>query len=263
LYRNRKILSEAPKTFDQLLSLVKRAAGVGIIGAYFEGGSYFSLGHLVGLGGRLLDPEANPRFEDDQYRAALAWLDLLKAMKQSGALEINGDRDLKLFKEGKSGLLVEGNWNREALAQAIGTKNLVIDPWPAHPNGRLSGFVQSDCIYLNANTEELSTLDHQAALTFIGYLLTAPMQERLAEAGIIPALRTAQPTDPLTRQAMLAFLGGTAYPAEFDDVTRQVYFTAFDGAVAAVLDQGQDPKTALKMAFEAIQDRMKEIHSGD
>ena len=92
--------------------------------------------------------------------------------------------------------------------------------------------------------------------------ITAPMQDRLAEAGIIPTLLNAQPSDPFTRQAMLAFQGGIAYPAEFDDTIRQVYFTALDGAVAGVMDQGMDPKAALKAAFEAIQKRLSEIRSG-
>jgi arabinogalactan oligomer / maltooligosaccharide transport system substrate-binding protein len=262
LYRNKSLVPEAPMSFEQLVTLAQTVRGVGTLGAYFEGGSYFSLGNLAGLSGQLLDSEANPVFDRDQYQAALTWMNLLKAMKQAGALEMNGDKDLQLFKDGKSGFLVEGSWNKDALAQAIGAKNLVIDPWPAYQDGHLSGYVQSDCMYLNSNTSELSTLDHQAALKFMGYFLTSPMQDRLAEAGIIPTLVNAQPSDPLTRQAMFAFQGGTAYPAEFNDTIRQVYFTALDGAVAEVMDQGMDPKAALKAAFEAIQKRLNEIRSG-
>jgi arabinogalactan oligomer / maltooligosaccharide transport system substrate-binding protein len=262
LYRNKLLIPEAPKSFEQLVTLAEQVKGVGTLGAYFEGGSYFSLGNLAGLGGELLDSDANPLFDRNQYQAALAWMNLLKAMKQTGALEMNGDKDLQLFKDGKSGFLVEGSWNKDELAQAIGAKNLVIDRWPTYQDGHLSGYIQSDCVYLNANTRELSALDHQAALKFMGYFLTSPMQDRLAEAGIIPALVNAQPSDPLTRQAMLAFEGGTVYPAEFDDTIRQVYFTALDGAAAEVVHQGMDPKAALKTAFEAIQKRLSEIRAG-
>jgi len=262
LYRNRKIIAEAPTTFDQLAMLARQATGVGILGAYFEGGSYFSLAHLAGLGGELLDQDGNPLFDRDQYRAALTWMGLLKAMKQAGALELNGDRDLQLFEEGKSGFLVEGSWNRNTLAQAIGSKNLVIDPWPAYQDGRLSGFVHSNCLYLNTNTRELSTLDHQAALNFMGYFLTSPAQDRLADTGLIPAILLAHPTDTLIQQVMLAFQGGTPYAAELDDATRQIYFTALDGAVTAVVNQDQDPLAALQTAFDAIQKRMDEIRNG-
>jgi ABC-type glycerol-3-phosphate transport system substrate-binding protein len=177
-------------------------------------------------------------------------------------LEMNGGQDLQLFEEGKSGFVVDGSWNIDALVKTIGAKNLVIDSWPTYQDGHLSGFVQSDCIYLNSNTRELSALDHQAALQFIGYFLTGSVQDRLAEAGIIPVLANAQPIDPFIRQAMSAFQGGTAYPAEFDDSIRQVYFTAMDGAVAEVMDQGEDPKAALQQAFEAIQKRLNEIRAG-
>lgn len=260
LYRNAKIIPAASAIFEQLVSIARKATGVGTLGAYFEGGSYFSLAHLFGLGGQLLDDQGNPLFDRNHYQAALAWIGLLKEMQQAGALELNGDRDLQLFEAGKSGLLVEGSWNRDALAQAVGTDNLVIDPWPSYQSGSLSGFVQSDCVYLNANTRELSALDHQAALNFIGYFLTPPAQDRLADTGSIPVLIDTNPTDPLIRQAMFAFQGGTPYPAELDDVTRQVYFTALDGAVAAVINQGQDPRIALQTAFDAIQTRLIEIH---
>ena len=261
LYRNARIIPTASATFEQLVSAARKATGVGTIGVYFEGGSYFSLAHLFGLGGQLLDDQGKPLFDRDHYQVALAWIGLLKEMQQAGALELNGDRDMQLFEESKSGLLVEGSWNRNALAQAVGAKNLVIDPWPSYQSGSLSGFVQSDCVYLNANTRELSALDHQAALNFIGYFLTPPTQERLADTGLIPVLRDASPTDPLIRQAMLAFQGGTPYPVELDDVTRQVYFTALDGAVAAVINQGRDPLIALQTAFDAIQTRLIEIHT--
>jgi arabinogalactan oligomer/maltooligosaccharide transport system substrate-binding protein len=262
LFRNKALIPEAAKSFEQMVSSAQKVSRVGTLGAYFEGGSYFSLGHFVGLGGQLLDSAANPLFDRDQYRAALAWMGLLKAMKQAGALEMNGGQDLQLFEEGKSGFVVDGSWNIDALVKTIGAKNLVIDSWPTYQDGHLSGFVQSDCIYLNSNTRELSALDHQAALQFIGYFLTGSVQDRLAEAGIIPVLANAQPIDPFIRQAMSAFQGGTAYPAEFDDSIRQVYFTAMDGAVAEVMDQGEDPKAALQQAFEAIQKRLNEIRAG-
>lgn len=261
LYRNRKIIPEASASFAQLISLAQQATRGGNLGAYFEGGSYFSLGHFLGLGGQLLDDQGNPLFDRDQFQAALAWIDLLRAMKQAGALEINGDRDRGFFEEGKVGLIIEGSWNKDALAQAIGKENLIIDAWVSYQPGRLSGFVQSDCVYLNANVRELSTPDHQAALNFLGFFLTTPIQNRLAETGFIPVLIGAQPSDPLTRQAMLAFQGGVPYPVELDDATRQVYFSALDGAVTAVLNQGQEPRQALQIAFEAIQKRMSEIRS--
>ena len=263
LYRNKALIPEAPKSFDQLVALAQNVKGIGTLGAYFEGGSYFSLGHLMGLGGMLLDEEANPLFDRDQFRTAVAWMSLLKAMKQAGALDMNGDKDLQLFKGGKSGFLIEGSWNIDALVHAIGAKNLAIDPWPTFQDGRLAGFVQSDCVFLNANTQELSSLDHQGALQFIGYFLSTPVQERLAEAGIIPALLTAQPSAPLTLQAMLAFQGGTAYPAEFDDTIRQIYFTALDNAISEAVNQGIDPRSALQTAFDAIQKRLGDIRSSN
>ena len=262
LFRNQQIIPQAPSSFSQLVSSARKATKAGTLGAYFEGGSFFSLAHLSGLGGQLLGRDGMPLFDRDQYKYALAWLGLLREMKRLGAVELNGDRDRQLFEQGKAGYIVEGTWNRAALAQAVGSDNLAIDPWPTYESGRLSGFVQSDCLYLNINTGELSSLDHQAALNFIGYFMTTSVQVRLAELGLIPSLIQAQPSDPLLRQAMLAFQGGTAYPAELDDVLRQVYFTALDGAVDGVINRGQDPLLALQTAFSAIQKRVSEIRGG-
>lgn len=259
LYRNQQIIPRASDTFSQVVSSARQATKAGTLGAYFEGGSYFSLAHLLGLGGQLMDRDGYPLFNLDQYKYALEWLGLLKEMKRLGAVEMNGDRDRQTFEQGKAGWIVEGTWNREALAQAIGSDNLAIDPWPVYAAGRLSGFVQSDCLYLNINTGELSALDHQAALNFIGYFMTTSVQVRLAELGMIPALIQAQPSDPLIRQAMLAFQGGSAYPPELDDALRQVYYTALDGAVDNVINQGQDPLLALQTAYATIQKRVTEI----
>lgn len=261
-YRNKQIISQAPASFSQLVSSARLATKAGVLGAYFEGGSYFSLAHLLGLGGQLMDPGGLPLFDQNQYKVALEWMGLLREMKRLGAVELNGDRDRLAFEQGKAGWIVEGTWNRQSLAQAIGPDNLAIDPWPAYASGRLSGFVQSECIYVNINTGELSALDHEAALNFIGYMMTPSVQVRLAELGMIPSLIQAQPSDPLIRQAMLAFQGGSPFPSELDEALRQVYFTALDKAVDNVINQGQDPLLALQTAFASIQKRVVEIKGG-
>ncbi len=70
----------------------------------------------------------------------------------------------------------------------------------------MSGWVESDSVFLNTNTHDN---DRFAALAFIGYLLDPNVQVRLAEVGHIPSVITAIPRDILLQQAMEAFSSGS------------------------------------------------------
>jgi maltose-binding protein MalE len=181
----------------------------------------------------------------------LAWLELLAAFEQAGPVEQNSNRDLQLFKAGKAGIIVDGSWSIAALAQAIGAQNLAIDPWPTYRQGRLAGFVQADCLYLNfhAKGEEQA-----AALQFMGYFLAPEVQTLLAEGGLIPSGVGAQPRDALIQQAMAAFSGGTAYPPQ---PQASVYWNALEMAIYATFTNHISPTDALAQAYRDVLARLQ------
>jgi maltose-binding protein MalE len=242
MFRNTTLISTAPKTFDELNSLAHDVTHGGVVSSYLERGSYFSAANILGLGGRLMDENENPAFNDS---FGLEWFNLLTAYDNAGAVTFNTNRDLDMFKRGRVGIIIDGSWNISLLSQSIGVDNLAIDPWPTYGTGHMSGWVESDSIFLNANT---TGDDRFAALSFIGYLLDPNVQLRLAEVGHIPSVINVKPRDTLLQQAMEAFSNGSPYPITMDESVLSLYWKEIDMAIRKVFVSGINPADALKAA---------------
>ena len=183
-------------------------------------------------------------------------------MTPSAATTLNDELDTSLFKQNRAGYLIDSSWNLAALANAIGKQNLAVDAWPALPGGYLSGYVKAESLYLNVNTAGDSTENHLVTLQFMGYLMTVPVQEFLAEQGFIPSMPAAQPRDPLLAQAHAAFARGTAYPAVLlskDGALRLIYQDILDAALVDVFKNGVAPRVALENALQDIEQRLEEL----
>ncbi len=252
LYRNASIIPIAPSTFEELVSLAKDAAHGQTFGAVLDRSFFYSGANLIGLGGRLMTPEGLPDFNDDK---GLAWVRLLQAYSEAGPTEFFTDNDLNLFKEGHVGFIIDGTWNRSALAEAIGAQNLAIDPWPIYADGAMSGFVQAESIYLSPRALDE---EQNASLKFLQFFLSPQSQAAVAEVGLIPALSGSpvnlagsqvQITDRLTAQSMLALVDGATYP-----VVPEVnaYSSQLDIALKSIFEGGVPPEVALQRAEEAI-----------
>lgn len=243
LYRNRSLIPSAPATFNDLVSLSKAATKGQVVGADLERGFFYSGAHLNGLGGQLVQPDGQPAFDNER---GVAWIDLLNAFDQAGPTETNSDRDLALFEEGRVGFIIDGTWNLDNLSEAIGADNLAVDPWPSYDNGHLSGFVQSESLFLNSRA---SPAARQAAWKFMQYFLSPQTQQALASIGHIPAIRGVKVADPLMAQAMRALEGGSTYPAI---PQMAAYSTSMDIALKSVFEDHVAPSDALKSAAQAI-----------
>ncbi len=251
MYRNTGLIATAPVTFDALASSASEATHAGKVGSYLERGSQFSAAAIIGLGGNLMDANGYPAFNDSY---GLEWLGLLADYDTAGAVTFNTNYDLDMFKRGRVGIIIDGTWNLSLLSQAIGADNLAIDPWPAYGTGHLSGWVQADSVFLNANT----TGDDQfAALSFIGYLLDPYVQARLAEVGHIPSVTSSVPRDILLQQAMTAFSYGTPYPITVEESVIKLYQAELDKAIYSVFTLGEFPSEALLAASNSITIQLK------
>ncbi len=252
LYRNQSLVPRAPATFDELVSLSKAATRGSIFGAVLDRSFFFSGGNLFGLGGELMNVDGSPAFNNP---VGLEWVNLLRDFEQAGPTDFLGDNDLNLFKEGRVGFIIEGTWKRVELAEAIGASNLVIDPWPVSGSGSMAGFVQTENIYLSPDAldDEL-----QISWKFVEYLLSAPAQSAVANAGMIPAISGSPVNlaanelkiqDLLTSQAMLALVDGVAYPLTPE---MPVYAQQMDVTLQQVFEGQFSPAAALQEAVEAV-----------
>lgn len=250
LFRNKSIVAEAQPTFGDLVTTAQSVTQGGYVGAYLDRGIFFSGGHLEGIGGQLMDEDGNPAFNNEK---GLQWLHLLKSFENAGPVEFNGDQDAEFFQAGKVGVIIDGSWNTTVFSNAIGPENLAVDPWPAYQQGHLSGYVQTQNLYLNAN---ISQSDVIPVVTFMEYLLGAEAQTILAEAGFIPSVPSTQVPDVLIQQEMDAFGRGTAYPVS---PQADLYWDPLEQAMISVLEKGGDPTISLQQASDTINAQLEGI----
>jgi maltose-binding protein MalE len=253
MYRNTSIISSAPESMAELISSSHEATRAGIVGSYLERGSYFSAADILGLGGKLLNEDGFPVFNDP---SGLAWITLLSDYDTAGAVTFNTNRDLDMFKRKRVGIIIDGTWNISLLTQIIGAENLAIDPWPTYGSGHMSGWVEADSVFLNTN---VSDDDRFAALSFMGYLLDPNVQVRMAEVGHIPSVVSAIPRNRLLQQALQAFSLGVPYPITVESSVLNLYWKELDNAIQDVFSRNISPSDALITASNAITQSINNI----
>jgi maltose-binding protein MalE len=257
LYRNAKIIPQASANFETMVDAARKATRVGIVGAYIELDPLYSMAHLEGLGMQWQDGTGKPVFNRQDYAAGRAWLALLQDFDRLGAIDLNTSRDLNLFRQGKIGLMIDGTWNMEELALALGRQDLKLDSWPEYGAGRLSGYVFSQGFYLNSDTAGRADARLMAALQFTGAALLPQSQLRLADENTyLPVLQDLQNLDLLKVQAVHALEGGTAFPPVWQGQPFEVYRMALQTAIRQAMGLAQGGSTsaiaALQNAYQAI-----------
>jgi arabinogalactan oligomer / maltooligosaccharide transport system substrate-binding protein len=253
MFRNTSIIADAPATWDDLVAAAQAATAGDVVGADLEAGFFFSAAHLNGIGGQLMEEDGDPLFNDAK---GVEWANLIKSFADAGPVEYNNDNDVNLFKAGKAGIIFDGTWNIGAMAEAIGAENLAIDPWPTYGDGHLSGFVQTENIYMGSN---VTGDDQAAAWAFMEHFLSPEAQEILGTVGHIPATVGVEVTDPFLEQAAVSFEQGTAFPVIPE---MGAYWGPMDNALLAILNEGADPAAALQEAYDAIVAAIAEIRGG-
>lgn len=249
MFRNKTIVPEAATSLDDLITKAKAATKGDVQGATLEYGFFFSAAHLNAVGGKLMETNGDPAFNNDK---GVEWVNEILKFKDAGTVFNYSDDDVNLFKAGKSGIIIDGTWNTASLAEAIGADNLAIDPWPTG----MSGYVQTENIYLNANAAEA---DKEAGLAFIKFFLSTEAQTLLADptkAAHIPAIKGLAVTDPTMKASVAAFAGGAAFPVIPE---MGAYWDPMNNALKKAVDEGVAPATALQEAFDLVVAKIKEI----
>lgn len=248
LYRNKDILTLQADTFEELATFAQSSTQGEIVGAVLERSFLYSGAHLIGLGGQLMDANGTPMFNNV---SGVGWVELLRSFSTAGAPTFLTDADLQAFKEGRAGWIIDGTWSLNDLAATLGAEKLAIDPWPSFGEGRLSGFVMAENLYINSHTRSDQL---EATWKFVLHLLSPESQAYLAEIGRIPAVsgvnvpQTSQ--GALIAQAMTALEGGTAYPIL---PVMDVYTAQMDAALRLIFEAGVPPLQALNDASNTIQ----------
>jgi len=251
IFRNQSILPDTPETFEEYLEEAKSKTRGDIVGAVFDLGFFQSGAYLAACGGSLMNTQGVPLFDN---AAGLCWIELLKSIRDSGLpVELNTNLDLERFQAGRVGFIIAGTWNAASLSEAIGVDNLAIDPWPRYENGNLSGFIETDAVYMST---QVATENQVASRTLARYFGSLGAQNTFADpemAAKIPTVIGIDIQDRLMKEASVAFEKGTSLPAI---PAMDYYWVPMDNAIRSVISEGVDPKQALAEA--AIQIKFKE-----
>lgn len=247
LYRNKDIITISPPTLDDMVNLAATSTRGEVLGASLERSVFYSTAHLFGMGGQLMDQHHIPAFNSP---AGLAWIETLRRFDDAGPPAYLTDEDLAAFEEGRVGWIIDGTWNLRKLAAAIGPENLAIDPWPQVDQGRLSGYILPDGLYIGPN---ITPERLPAVQAFLLHFISPESQAILADEGRIPAATATKLDDPVTgpliEQAMLALAGDMPYPYH---PNMELYFQQLDLALRGIFEDNLPPEVALQTAADAI-----------
>jgi maltose-binding protein MalE len=247
LYRNKTIQPIPATTYTDLVEKAKAATTDYRSGALLEIGHLYSLAHLNAQGGVLMTDKGLPAFDSPE---AVAWMQMLIEFKELGAAPWYSDNDLKRFKRGKAGWIIDGTWSFNEAHSALGD-DLAIDLWPQG----MSGYVMADMIYLNPNT---STMERLISKEFIQYLVgyEAQTASSLFDPDFIPVNMAVEPTNRYIKDMMTALSGGESWIAkpEMDE-----YWGPMETAIRSVLEDGSDPLVALQLALDIIDQTLEPL----
>lgn len=249
MIRNTEIIPDPPASFDELIAAAQTATEGDAVGAYLDYGLFYSAGHLEAIGGSLMDSEGNPAFNNEK---GIEWLEMIRRFEEAGPVDINDEDDISQFLQGRVGVIIDVFANFPTIVEAIAPESLAIDPWP----DKMSGYVQSDGIYLNGN------LDGQALVcswSFMEFLLSEEAQMIFSDptmAGFIPSILGLVLEEPIQAQASAAFAGGTTYPILPE---MSAYWGPLNFALESVVEFGAEPSEALDLAEAEVIAKVVEI----
>jgi arabinogalactan oligomer/maltooligosaccharide transport system substrate-binding protein len=230
-------LATPPATTDELKALMAGGTAIGISFSCYHYWGFYSA-----FGGQIFD--SNWKIIADQGTGisdAMAYLnDLYQIGKKNGWPQTDSN-GLAPFTEGKIVAITNGNWAMGDYQKALGN-NLALAPLPAGPGGVAKPLLGVDGYYINPNSP-----NKEAAIAVALYLTGAKAETLMMKAGHVPAITTANVTDPLLQGLQAAFKNGYVRP----QVTQLgLYWSNFCGP-DQIFEKGVDPVTWVKDATAA------------
>lgn len=171
------------------------------------------------------------------------WVDLKKA-GYTNANPLTNINSLGQFENGKAAMIIKGNWDTKTLEQKLGSNLGVFVP--PFSNSPIKGVVE----FPGDGFAVTKFSKHKAqAAEFLKFLLTPQAQQIEAKAGLIPDLKGATTSDPVSN-AMLAFSakdGYTQYPMLDNVIQPNVVNTG-----SKVLDAAFSGNMSVNQALQAM-----------
>jgi maltose-binding protein MalE len=241
---NKSLVTNVPKTTDDLLALAKAGTKIGIM--EYAGG-YYNWWLFNAFGGQpLMDSTGKCTAESTGVSDGLAYL---KALKDTGNVtfyttEAAAESD---FETGKLGIDLEGPWATGDFEKAL-TTNLGIAEIPAGPKGKALPMSAPDGWYININ---ISDAQKALATQFALWEVSAAGGEQTFadQAGHLPAVKDATVKDPISQGFAAQIIDSYPRPQ-----TKQLgaYWSNWGNAFDSVVIKGTDPVAAVATACDAM-----------
>ncbi len=249
LYRNRALAAVPAANLRDLLQTARSLRGTSFVGAALDFGYRYSTPHAEACGGSILSRDAPPAIDGP---LGLCWLQLLQALSTAGPVVLNTDEDYELFASGGAAWWVGSTELHDQLADAIGSLNLAVDPWPVYEatGGRMAGYVWTENAYFSPDLDEDTLL---SAWAFVSALMTPEAQFLFTQGNWgshIPVLNDVEPEAAKVAAMQAALLSGSPLPLWPE---AEAYTDTLERAARAVSLQGADPETAQRRAIEELE----------
>lgn len=262
LFVNKKLVPEAPKTIEALVSSAKKAtkADKKIYGfAYNLTEPFWFVTFLSAYGERPLE-KSQPKLGSQAMVDALT---LVSDMKFKDKI-VPGDCDYAcadtLFSEGKAGMIINGDWAIQKYQSDL-KKDLIIAPLPKFEKTGIfmQPMVSGKYVFFNKRLKGAKLED---AKKFAEFLATTPSQELIAkEVGRLPAAKAAAESPAIKQDATLsaslkAMEHGQPMPM---DVEMRAIWDAIRPQLQGVMAGRTEAKLAAQVMQKDAETKIKEM----
>ena len=210
MYYDKSVVSNPPKSTDDLLAWLKGGGKGGIIS-----GAYFGWGFYNAFGGKIFDASGKCAATANSGVAdAMRYVESLNQQK-SAIVDSNYNKINDPFIAKKLDLIFTGNWALGDYKKARGD-SLAVAPFLTGPGGQGKTLVGTDGWYINAAKD---AKQQDLAIQVAKQLVSAESQQVMVDmAGHVPANKSVSSTDPLVKAFTDAIALGEPRPQspEFD-----------------------------------------------
>lgn len=203
LLYNKKLTTDVPASTDELIVRTRaqsRGGQAGLVAGWAEPRWFVAL--LSGYGGTLVGANGAPTLDTPQTIAAL---NLLKELRVAGPASPSTYADnARLFRRGAAAYALDGDWALDSYRQYTDTLELGIAPMPVVPATGRAAAPPLNGVYLMYSRDLAGTRLEQARVLATALLQPAAQARLAAEAGLLPALRSALADPAVQQQPALA-----------------------------------------------------------
>jgi arabinogalactan oligomer/maltooligosaccharide transport system substrate-binding protein len=230
-------ITTPPATTDELQKMMELGTPIGI-----SFSCYHYWGFYNAFGGQIFDASWNIIADQGTgITDAMTYLNDLYQIAKTNSWPKTDSDGLAPFQEGKIYGITNGNWAMGDYQKALGD-NLALAPLPAGPKGVAQPLLGVDGYYISPNSQ-----NKEAAVNVALYLTGAKAETEMMKAGHVPAVSTANVTNPLLQALVTAFKNGYVRP-QVPNMSK--YWANFCGP-DQIFEKGVDPATWVKDATAA------------